>query len=64
MKIKLAVIALIISFYAQASLAQADTPRPLRARVIVFVHGIHGSRESWRASTRAYWPDLIRADPR
>jgi pimeloyl-ACP methyl ester carboxylesterase len=63
-KIKLTVMALIISFYAQASQAPADTPRPLRARVIVFVHGIHGSRESWRASNRAYWPDLIRTDPR
>jgi pimeloyl-ACP methyl ester carboxylesterase len=36
-------------------------PRP---RVIVFVHGLHGSRESWRASNGAYWPDMVRTDPR
>jgi len=32
--------------------------------VIVFVHGLHGSRETWRAANRAYWPDMIRTDPR
>jgi pimeloyl-ACP methyl ester carboxylesterase len=36
----------------------------LRPRVIVFVHGLHGSRESWRASNGAYWPEMIRTDPR
>lgn len=35
-----------------------------RPRVIVFVHGLHGSRDSWRAANGAYWPDLIRKDPR
>ena len=32
--------------------------------MIVFVHGLHGSRETWRAVNGAYWPDMIRTDPR
>ncbi len=40
--------------------ARADDLKP---RVIVFVHGIHGSRESWRAPNGAYWPQLIQTDP-
>ena len=69
MKTKLATVALFLLFHASTSFAQAAIqpaqaqPGP-RARVIVFVHGLHGSRESWRASNRAYWPDLIRTDPR
>ncbi len=35
-----------------------------RDRVIVFVHGIHGNRESWRSANGAYWPDLVKTDPR
>jgi pimeloyl-ACP methyl ester carboxylesterase len=35
----------------------------LKPRVIVFVHGLHGSSDSWRASNGAYWPQLIQADP-
>jgi pimeloyl-ACP methyl ester carboxylesterase len=35
----------------------------LKPRVIVFVHGIHGDRETWRASNNAYWPQLIETDP-
>lgn len=35
-----------------------------RDRVIVFVHGLHGDHESWRAANGAYWPDLVKADPR
>jgi len=62
--IRLAVATALILLCAPASNAQADTRQPPRARVIVFVHGIHGSRESWRASNGAYWPDLIRTDPR
>jgi pimeloyl-ACP methyl ester carboxylesterase len=64
LRITLAAVTLLILFCAPASNAQADTRQPPRARVIVFVHGIHGSRESWRASNGAYWPDLIRTDPR
>jgi pimeloyl-ACP methyl ester carboxylesterase len=35
-----------------------------RPRVIVFVHGLHGDRNSWRGPNGAYWPDMIRTDPR
>lgn len=35
----------------------------LKPRVIVFVHGLHGDRESWRASNGAYWPQLVQTDP-
>ncbi len=40
--------------------ARADDLKP---RVIVFVHGIHGGRDAWRASNGAYWPQLIQTDP-
>jgi pimeloyl-ACP methyl ester carboxylesterase len=40
--------------------AQAQNLKP---RVIVFVHGLHGNRDTWRASNGAYWPQLIQADP-
>src|ERR1035441_7376298 len=69
MKIRLVAIALfllfpVFPFYAQTALPQASTQPGGRARVIVFVHGIHGSRESWRASNGAYWPDMVQTDPR
>lgn len=35
----------------------------LKPRVIVFVHGLHGSRETWRAANGAYWPQLVQTDP-
>ncbi|MGD0911051.1 MAG: hypothetical protein ABR928_04105 [Terracidiphilus sp.] len=35
----------------------------LKPRVIVFVHGIHGDRNTWLASNGAYWPKLIQTDP-
>ena len=38
----------------------ADTLKP---RVIVFVHGLHGGSETWRAANGAYWPQLIQTDP-
>ena len=41
-----------------------STQTSLRPRVIVFVHGLHGSRDSWRAANRAYWPEMVRTDPR
>jgi pimeloyl-ACP methyl ester carboxylesterase len=53
-------IFLLLIAQASASFAQA----PLRPRVIVFVHGLHGDRTSWRAANGAYWPDLVRSDPR
>ncbi len=66
LKIKLLPLLLATLFYASTALAQAS-PLPAvapRARVIVFVHGLHGSRESWRAANGAYWPDMVRTDPR
>jgi len=50
--------------FAQAATQQNDTQPVPRARVIVFAHGLHGSRESWRASNGAFWPDMVRTDPR
>ena len=47
---------------SQTSAPQSQTQPGLRARVIVFVHGLHGSHESWRAANGAYWPDLVRTD--
>lgn len=68
-KIKCVLVALFLLLQASASFSQAAIQQNQmqaapRARVIVFVHGLHGSRESWRASNGAYWPDLIRTDPR
>jgi pimeloyl-ACP methyl ester carboxylesterase len=50
--------------FPQAKVQQDPAQQVPRARVIVFVHGLHGSRESWRAANGAYWPDLVRTDPR
>ncbi len=44
--------------------AQAALQAPIHPRVIVFVHGLHGGRDSWRAANGAYWPDLVKTDPR
>jgi len=68
MKIKPVLIASLLLFHASAlfpqAAAQADYAHLVpRARVIVFVHGLHGSRESWRAANGAFWPDLVRTDP-
>jgi pimeloyl-ACP methyl ester carboxylesterase len=65
----LAPIVLLLLFQAYACFAQTSSQQlpaqPLpKARVIVFVHGLHGSAESWRAANGAYWPNLVRADPR
>ena len=46
---------------AAAPLSGPQTPA--HPRVIVFVHGLHGDRTSWRAANGAYWPDLVRTDP-
>ncbi|MGI4855046.1 MAG: esterase/lipase family protein [Janthinobacterium lividum] len=42
---------------------QASSSAGMRDRVIVFVHGLHGNRDSWRAANGAYWPDLVKSDP-
>ena len=52
------------SLFSQSAIQQNQTQTAPRARVIVFVHGLHGSRDSWRAANGAYWPDMIRTDPR
>jgi pimeloyl-ACP methyl ester carboxylesterase len=69
MKIKLAPLALLLLLNASALFPQAAlTPDQLqpgaRPRVIVFVHGLHGSPDSFRAANGAFWPDLVRTDPR
>lgn len=48
---------------APARLSAQPQPGALKRRVIVFVHGIHGGRDTWRAPNGAYWPDLIQTDP-
>ena len=68
MKIKFILVIIFLLFQAspfksQAAAQQSQTKLLPRARVIVFVHGLHGDRESWRASNGAYWPDLVRTDP-
>jgi pimeloyl-ACP methyl ester carboxylesterase len=67
-KIKYVLVTLLLIFprtlCSQSTLRGNETETATRARVIVFVHGLHGSRDSWRASNGAYWPDLIRTDPR
>ena len=68
-KINLVLVAFAMLFNARSSLCQAtgmqtSTLSTPRARVIVFVHGLHGSRESWRAANGAYWPDMVRNDRR
>jgi len=55
-----------IGLVACALLAAADCPARAQApkpRVIVFVHGLHGDRDTWRATNGSYWPDLLRTDP-
>ncbi len=56
-------VALLLATIVAISSALAQSPAP-RPRVIVFVHGIHGNRETWRAPNGAFWPDMLRSDPR
>jgi pimeloyl-ACP methyl ester carboxylesterase len=51
---------LCLVFFACVPAARADTLKP---RVIVFVHGLHGGPDTWRAANGAYWPQLIQTDP-
>ena len=48
----------------QPNTEPVNTQPGQRPRIIVFVHGLHGSRESWRAVNGAYWPDMVRTDLR
>ena len=51
---------LYLVFLAPVPVVRADTLKP---RVIVFVHGLHGGPDTWRAANGAYWPQLIQTDP-
>jgi pimeloyl-ACP methyl ester carboxylesterase len=55
--------ALFLSFAMVRSGCLEAKADPLKPRVIVFVHGLHGDRETWRAANNAYWPQLIQTDP-
>ncbi len=59
----LAFLLSLIAFSAGISPAYAQDVNALKPRVIVFVHGIHGNRDTWRAANGAYWPQLIQTDP-
>jgi pimeloyl-ACP methyl ester carboxylesterase len=60
-KVRLAALLFLLCIPA---LRSQSAPPARRPRVIVFVHGLHGNRETWRAANGAYWPDMVRADPR
>ena len=68
MKIKFLPFALFLlqpfTAFAQTVPAPVQFQAGSRPRVIVFVHGLHGGPESFRAANGAYWPDLVRTDPR
>ncbi len=51
------------AFRAQGNAPQVRPRSAYRDRVIVFVHGLHGDRNSWRAANGVYWPDLVKTDP-
>jgi pimeloyl-ACP methyl ester carboxylesterase len=55
--------ALYLSFIVAGSAGFRARADELKPRVIVFVHGLHGDRETWRASNGAYWPQLVETDP-
>jgi pimeloyl-ACP methyl ester carboxylesterase len=54
---------LFLSFFVAGLASFPARADDLKPRVIVFVHGIHGDRETWRAPNGAYWPQLIQTDP-
>jgi triacylglycerol esterase/lipase EstA (alpha/beta hydrolase family) len=55
-------LTIVLSLILSAAAVQAHAQE--KARVIVFVHGLHGDRETWVAPNGAYWPDMVRVDPR
>lgn len=55
--------ALLSCFAAVGSSSPQAEAENLKPRVIVFVHGLHGSRDTWRAANGAYWPQMVEADP-
>ncbi|MFC5860829.1 esterase/lipase family protein [Acidicapsa dinghuensis] len=54
--------ALFLSFLATGFGSTRAQAEDLKPRVIVFVHGLHGDRETWRASNGAYWPQMVQTD--
>ena len=58
-----ALILSLVAAGAGAFPAQGQDLKDLKPRVIVFVHGIHGDRGTWRAANGAYWPQMIQTDP-
>jgi len=69
MKIKLVLLSIGLLFqtvvlFPQTTAQEQNAQLLPRARVIVFVHGLHEGRDAWRAANGAYWPELIRTDPR
>ena len=56
-------LSIILALICTSSSSAQQTQPLLHPRVIVFVHGIHGNKDSFRAANGAYWPDLIRTDP-
>ena len=55
--------AFILSWVVAGPVCFQARAQNLKPRVIVFVHGIHGDRYTWRAPNGAYWPQLIQTDP-
>jgi pimeloyl-ACP methyl ester carboxylesterase len=55
--------ALCLSYVSVGSGCSHANAGELKPRVIVFVHGLHGSHDTWRAANGAYWPQLIQTDP-
>jgi len=55
--------ALLLTSVLTGTVCHPAIAADLKPRVIVFVHGIHGGAETWRAANGAYWPQLIQTDP-
>jgi pimeloyl-ACP methyl ester carboxylesterase len=52
------------SAFTQVVPPAVGTQSSVKPRVIVFVHGLHGNRDTWRAANGAYWPDMVKTDPK
>jgi pimeloyl-ACP methyl ester carboxylesterase len=55
--------ALFCCFAAVGSSGLQAKAEKLKPRVIVFVHGLHGGRDTWRAPNGADWPQMVGSDP-
>jgi pimeloyl-ACP methyl ester carboxylesterase len=63
-RFKALLILVLLLLDGPVGFSQSATQPALRPRVIVFVHGLHGNRDTFRAANGAFWPDLVRTDPR